>query len=115
MGLITEAACILPMVVFAAWLASWWRLRWIRWVLLCGGVLASVLLAVIPTVIIESHPAAPFVRTPTCDSPMCWNSGRADPLAWWVAGFVGVAFCLALAVVTALIEVALDIRRRASA
>lgn len=114
MDLITGAAWILPAVVFAAWLASWWWLRWIRWVLVCAGTIVSVLVAVIATLIIGSQPAAPFVRTPMCGSPMCWNSGRADPLPWWVIGFVGVAFCVALAVVTALIDIVLEITRRAS-
>ena len=111
MGSITGAACVLPVVVFAAWLASWWWRRWIRWVLVSGGAFVSVLVIVIPTLIIGSQPAAPFVRTPTCDSPMCWNSGRADPLAWWSSGLVGIAFCVALAVMTALIEIVLDANR----
>lgn len=114
MGLVTGTAWILPAVVFAAWLVSWRWPWWIRWSLVGGGIIVSVLAAVIPTLIGLSQPAAPFVPTPMCDSPMCWNSGRANPLDWWVTGIVGVAFCLALAVVTGLIEVGLDIKRRAS-
>ncbi|WP_211244407.1 hypothetical protein [Actinospica robiniae] len=114
MDLVTGTTFILPAVLFAVWLVSWRWERWTRWVLVCLGISASVLLAVIPTVIIGRQPAAPFVP-PMCDSPMCWESGRSDPLAWWVAGFVGVAFCVALALLTGLIEIALDVRRRASA
>ncbi|MFB6846422.1 hypothetical protein ACFCXS_16390 [Streptomyces sp. NPDC056373] len=96
---------VLPAVIVAGWILSWWGARRVRWVLLSAGAVVSVL-----CVVIGWHAMGPPADARTVDCSSSWAC--ADPGSLYVvaAGLLGFACCLVLLLLT-LVGEAMVIRR----
>jgi hypothetical protein len=109
-GIVPNYLFILPAVIVAGWILSWWRTRRVRWILLSAATLVSVLCVVIGWQAM-GPPVDP--RTISCSSALACFDPR--PLYPVVAGLLGLACCVALLVLTLVGELIIWFRRRASA
>jgi hypothetical protein len=109
-GLISGYAWILPAVIAAGWILSWWGPRPIRWGLLPAATVISGLCVVIGVVM----PVPPVSPESPCH-PGQFQCMPQEPINWIVAGLIGFACCLALLLVTIVVEFIIWIGRRSGA
>ena len=101
---------ILPAVIAAAWILSWWGQRWIRWTLLPAGAVVSVLF-----VVTGFHlPVPPLSPDSGCtrEQVQCTN---ARPVFWLETGLFGFVCCVLLLIPTIVAEIVNRVETRASA
>ena len=117
---------ILPSVIAAGWILSWWGPRWIRWVLLPTAAVISVLCIVFglfhtdsgtptlsETVGMHQDGVAFYSDDSHC-SPFFACMDRY-PVYWMMAGLIGFVCCVALTLVTSAVDIVTGFKRRASA
>jgi hypothetical protein len=101
---------ILPAVTLMGWIASWWGSRRLRWILLSIAAGMSVLCAVIGQ---DATGPGPDPQTIGCSPAFACADLR--PVFVLVSGLLGLVCCLALAVLTLVVEFVVRVRRKASA
>lgn len=93
--MISDYVWVLPAVTIAGWIASWWGPRWIRWSLLSGSTVVSVL-CVVTGGLTKGSPVGP--EDSGCSPAfacMDWH-----PIYWLEAGLIGFVCCVVLLVPT---------------
>jgi len=84
---------ILPAAIVVGWILSWWAARWVRWFLLSGAAVVSVLCVVIGWLALGPR-ADP--GTVTCSSSWaCTDPGSLYVVA---AGLLGFGCCAVLVI-----------------
>ena len=101
---------ILPAVTAVGWILSWWGPRRVRWVLLSVAALVSVLCVVVGA-LTKGPPADPDeIGCSSALACMDW-----EPIYWVVAGLIGLACCVVLLALTAVVEIGIRIGHGVSA
>jgi len=97
---ISSYVWILPAVIAAGWVLSWWGTRRIRWGLLSAAAVVSAL-CVTNGFLTKGPPVTP--QTVGCSPAFeCMNWG---PIYWIEAGLIGFACCVVLTLVTLVAEI----------
>ncbi|MFG2732286.1 hypothetical protein [Streptomyces canus] len=106
--MISISVWILPAVIVAGWILSWWGARWIRWSLLSAGVVVSVLFVVtgFQLPVSSLSPDSGCTR----EQVQCMNS---RPVYWLETGLIGFVCCVVLLVVTIVAEIVIRFETRA--
>lgn len=95
MGVVPDYVFILPVVIIAAWILSWWGTRRVRWILLSAAAVVSVL-----CVVLGWHAMGPPVDPRTVGCSPALECMDARPLYLLAAGLLGVGCCLVLLILT---------------
>jgi len=101
---------ILPAVIAAAWILSWWGRRCIRWTLLSAGAVVSVLF-----VVTGFHLPVPSLGPDsgcTREQVQCMNT---RPAFWLETGLFGFVCCVLLLIPTIVAEIVNRADTRATA
>ncbi|GAA2314297.1 hypothetical protein GCM10010234_69220 [Streptomyces hawaiiensis] len=105
MDIVPGYVFILPAVIVAGWILSWWGARRVRWVLLSAAAVVSVL-----CVVIGWHAMGPPADPRTVDCSSSWACTDPGSLYVVAAGLLGFGCCLVLLLLT-LVGEAILIRR----
>ncbi|SEG86129.1 hypothetical protein SAMN05216223_1174 [Actinacidiphila yanglinensis] len=100
MGIVSDYVFVMPGVIAAGWIVSWWGPRWIRWSLLSAAGVVSVFCAVIGLGM-KSPPVTP--QDPGCSPLFACTDWR--PVEWIATGLLGFGCSVVLVLVTALVDV----------
>jgi hypothetical protein len=100
---------VLPVVTVAGWILTWWGSRRTQWVLLSAAAVVSVL-CVIAGAISKGPPATP--QSVSCSPAFACMDPH--PIYWIATGLIGVVCCVALMILTVLVEVVFTVGRRTS-
>ncbi|WP_327175663.1 hypothetical protein OG599_10260 [Streptomyces sp. NBC_01335] len=110
MGVVLAYVLILPAVILLGWIASWWGTRRLRWIGLSVAAAASVVCAVIGQ---EAMGPRTDPHALGCSSAL--ECTDLDPVFVIASGVLGLVFCLALMVLTLVVEFVVSVRRKKSA
>ncbi|MFF9028717.1 hypothetical protein [Streptomyces iakyrus] len=105
MDIVPGYVFILPAVIVAGWILSWWGARRVRWVLLSAAAVVFVL-----CVVIGWHAMGPPADPRTVECSSSWACTDPGSLSLVAAGLLGSGCCLVLLLLT-LVGEAILIRR----
>ncbi|MEU3935248.1 hypothetical protein AB0E85_24945 [Streptomyces sp. NPDC029044] len=91
---------VLPAVIVAGWILSWWGARRVRWFLLSAATVVSVL-----CVVIGWHAMGPPADPRTVDCSSSWACTDPGSLYVVAAGLLGSGCCFVLLLLTLVGEV----------
>jgi hypothetical protein len=114
---------ILPALIAAGWILSWWGSRRIRWGLLFVAVVISVLCVAFGFHTYGGTPSVPEdLRTHgvtfSSDDLRCspfFECMDRYPVYWMMTGLIGSVCCVALTLVTSVVDIITWFNRRGSA
>ncbi|MYS21778.1 hypothetical protein GA0115240_135237 [Streptomyces sp. DvalAA-14] len=95
MDIVPDYVFILPVVIIAAWILSWWGTQRVRWILLSAAAVVSVL-----CVVFGWHVRGPSVDPRTVGCSPAVECMDARPLYLLAAGLLGIGCCLVLLILT---------------
>ncbi|WP_329457035.1 hypothetical protein [Streptomyces sp. NBC_01497] len=96
--MITGYVAILPAATLVCWILSWWKSRWLRWGVLGGAAVASVLCYFI------SFQAPGGVVDPAHGCPMLAACGSWDGVYWLETGVFTFVLVIILWIVTLVVN-----------
>ncbi|MGW1468616.1 hypothetical protein ACWCPT_30265 [Streptomyces sp. NPDC002308] len=107
MGVVLACVLILPAVILLGWIASWWGTRRLRWIGLSVAAAASVVCAVVGR---DAMGPRTDPHALGCSSALECTDLR--PVFVIASGLLGFASCLALVVLTLVVEFVVRVRRK---
>lgn len=107
MDLVPGYVFILPAVIVGGWILSWWAARWVRWALLSGAAVVSVL-----CVVVGGLAMGPRADPRTVDCSSSWACTDPSSLYVIAAGLLGFACCAVLVILALVGEAILVWRER---
>ncbi|MFF7363281.1 hypothetical protein [Streptomyces sp. NPDC008125] len=110
MGVVLACVLVPPAVILLGWIASWWGTRRLRWIGLSVAAAASAVCAVIGR---DAMGPRTDPHALGCSSALECTDLR--PVFVIASGLLGCVACLALVVLTFVIEFVVRVRRKESA